>query len=195
MLQRQLVERAILGAGVSYMKAAKALQRANRMPLISANHTQLSMYNQTRADQTPWRVAGGNAVGALSSYYGLPGANGQAPDPRLLRRTIISSDSVPARLSVSVAARRAGYPKKPSGKGPIRLWGGPEGFDPVRSGLCAKCFYQLSKWPTEPSWLGADIRPGHRRTWGQCSQSDRQQSDLLWQCAGLRLCEYQQCDQ
>lgn len=31
----------------------------------------MDMYNQTRTDQTPWRTAGGNAVDALSNWYGL----------------------------------------------------------------------------------------------------------------------------
>lgn len=41
----------------------------------NASATQLQMYNQTRADQTPWRQAGGQAIGALSNWYGLPTTN------------------------------------------------------------------------------------------------------------------------
>lgn len=40
-----------------------------------ADATQLQMYNQTRTDQTPWRNAGGQAIGALSNWYGLPTTN------------------------------------------------------------------------------------------------------------------------
>lgn len=55
------------GAG----KAADAQVQASQ----NASATQLQMYNQTRADQTPWRQAGGQAIGALSNYYGLPTQN------------------------------------------------------------------------------------------------------------------------
>lgn len=58
-------------------KAASAQQNAAN----TASNTQLTMYNQSRDDQTPWRNAGGAAIGALSNYYGLPGADGKTPDP------------------------------------------------------------------------------------------------------------------
>ena len=41
----------------------------------NANNTQLQMYNTTRQDQAPWRAAGGQAVNALSQFYGLGGVN------------------------------------------------------------------------------------------------------------------------
>lgn len=65
---------AILGAVVSSSNSGRA---ANAQTAASqqASATQLQMYNQTRADQTPWRQAGGSAIGALSSYYGLPTTN------------------------------------------------------------------------------------------------------------------------
>jgi hypothetical protein len=70
---------AVVGAGATVYSANKA-SSSQQNAANQANSTQLAMYNQTRADQTPWRVAGGNAVGALSSYYGLPGADGSTPD-------------------------------------------------------------------------------------------------------------------
>src|SRR5437762_620039 len=48
----------------------------------NATQTQLTMYNQSRADQTPWRQAGGQALNALSQWYGLGGVgdpNAAAP--------------------------------------------------------------------------------------------------------------------
>jgi hypothetical protein len=69
---------AVAGAVIS-SKASSNAARAQQNAANTASQTQLQMYNQTRQDQTPWRVAGGNAVGALSNWYGL-GANGQV-DP------------------------------------------------------------------------------------------------------------------
>lgn len=63
---------ALIGSSAS-KSAAKTQSNASQY----AADQQLQMYNQTRADQTPWRVAGGNAVGALSNWYGL---GGQTPD-------------------------------------------------------------------------------------------------------------------
>jgi hypothetical protein len=76
----------LIGAGVAAAGVGVGAYEANKAAGVqrdaarNANQTQLGMYNQTREDQTPWRTAGGNAVGALSSWYGLPGANGQV-DP------------------------------------------------------------------------------------------------------------------
>lgn len=65
---------AILGAVVSSSNAGSAAN-AQQNAANTASQTQLQMYNQTRTDQTPWRNAGGQAIGALSSYYGLPTTN------------------------------------------------------------------------------------------------------------------------
>lgn len=65
---------AVVGAGASIYSSNKA-SSAQKSAASSANNTQLQMYNQTRTDQTPWRNAGSNAIGALSSYYGLPTTN------------------------------------------------------------------------------------------------------------------------
>lgn len=61
----------VAGSAIASSNAAGAQTAAAN----SANATQLQMYNQTRQDQTPWRNAGGSAVSALSSYYGLPTTN------------------------------------------------------------------------------------------------------------------------
>jgi len=50
-------------------KAASAQTNASN----AANNTQMSMYNTTNANQAPWRQAGGQAVNALSQFYGLGG--------------------------------------------------------------------------------------------------------------------------
>lgn len=70
-----LVGAAVVGGVASNMAAGKAAN-AQENAANTASQTQLQMYNQTRADQAPWRQAGGQAIGALSNYYGL-GANGQ----------------------------------------------------------------------------------------------------------------------
>ena len=68
---------AIGGAAISSHGASQAAG-AQASAANNANATQLQMYNQTRADQAPWRQAGGQAVSALSQFYGQPGvdANG-----------------------------------------------------------------------------------------------------------------------
>lgn len=74
----------VAAAGTVY--AASQAGKAANAQVGAANNataTQLQMYNQTRTDQAPWRAAGGSAVGALSSYYGLPGANGQVANPAM----------------------------------------------------------------------------------------------------------------
>lgn len=43
--------------------------------------TILQMFNQTRADQAPWRQAGGEALGALAQFYGLPGLGSSMSAP------------------------------------------------------------------------------------------------------------------
>ncbi len=61
--------------------AAGKAARAQQAAAGNATAAQLEMYDQTRQDQAPWRQAGGNAVSALSNYYGLPGADGKTPNP------------------------------------------------------------------------------------------------------------------
>lgn len=79
MVAAAIIGGAVVGAVGSNMAAGKSAG-AQESAANTASATQLDMYNQSREDQTPWRQAGGSAIGALSSYYGLPGANGQTPD-------------------------------------------------------------------------------------------------------------------
>lgn len=72
---------ATIASGVMSSNAAGKAANAQEQAAQDASNTQLTMYNQTRSDQAPWRQAGGSAVGALSNYYGLPGANGVTPNP------------------------------------------------------------------------------------------------------------------
>src|SRR5712671_4814493 len=65
---------AVYGA-VQSGKAASNAANAQIGASQNANATQLAMYNQSRADQAPWRAAGGQAVNALSQWYGLGGIN------------------------------------------------------------------------------------------------------------------------
>lgn len=58
-----------VGSGIASSNAADAQKDAAN----TASNTQLQMYNTTRADQAPWRQAGGQAVNALSQWYGLGG--------------------------------------------------------------------------------------------------------------------------
>lgn len=60
------------GALLNYMGSQNAAS-AQTSAASNANSTQQAMYNQTRADQTPWRNAGGSALGQLSYMMGLPG--------------------------------------------------------------------------------------------------------------------------
>lgn len=64
----------------SAISAGAASDAANAQTQASqnANATQLQMYNTTRSDQAPWRAAGGQAVNALSQFYGLGGVNSAA---------------------------------------------------------------------------------------------------------------------
>ena len=61
---------------LNYMGSSNAAS-AQTSAASNANATQQNMYNQTRADQTPWRNAGGSALGQLSYMMGLPGYGGQ----------------------------------------------------------------------------------------------------------------------
>ena len=69
---------AILG-GVIGSQGAKSAAGSQTAAANNATAAQLQMYNQTRADQTPWRTAGGAAVNALSNWYGLGGLPAAQP--------------------------------------------------------------------------------------------------------------------
>lgn len=68
---------AVAGIASSAISAGAAGDAANAQVQASqnSNATQLQMYNTTRSDQAPWRAAGGQAVDALSQFYGLGGVN------------------------------------------------------------------------------------------------------------------------
>ena len=70
-----IVGGSIIG-GAMNKSAASSAANAQTHAADTASQTQLSMYNQTRADQAPWRQAGGQAVGALSQFYGMGGGSG-----------------------------------------------------------------------------------------------------------------------
>jgi len=71
---------AVIGAGASMASSSQAAG-AQENAANTASNTQLSMYNQTRADQAPWRTSGANAVNALNSWYGLPTVQTQQQQP------------------------------------------------------------------------------------------------------------------
>jgi hypothetical protein len=68
---------AIAGASVigSVVSSGNASSAANAQTNAAnqANSTQQGMFNTTNANQAPWRQAGGQAVNALSQFYGLGG--------------------------------------------------------------------------------------------------------------------------
>jgi hypothetical protein len=64
----------VAGAAIS-SNGAKSAANTIAQGQQGATQAQYDMYNQTRADQAPWRGAGGQAVNALSQWYGLGGVN------------------------------------------------------------------------------------------------------------------------
>ena len=62
-----------VGSALINKSASSSAADAQTAAAQTASNTQLQMYNQTRADQTPWRTSGAQALGALDSWYGLPG--------------------------------------------------------------------------------------------------------------------------
>jgi hypothetical protein len=68
---------AVAGASVigSVVSSGNASSAANAQTNAAnqANSTQQGMFNTTNANQAPWRQAGGQAVNALSQFYGLGG--------------------------------------------------------------------------------------------------------------------------
>lgn len=67
---------AVIGAGASIYssnKASKAQQQASQQ----ANDTQMAQYNQSRADLTPWRQTGQNALRDLADLTGVAYSDGQ----------------------------------------------------------------------------------------------------------------------
>lgn len=62
---------AILGAGTSIIAANKAAG-ATRDAANQSNETQRYIYDQTRADQAPYRTVGYGALNKLADLYGVP---------------------------------------------------------------------------------------------------------------------------
>jgi hypothetical protein len=63
---------AVLGAGVNMYEGNKAAN-AQKNAAKNASDTQMAMYDQTRADLSPYRSAGTDALSALESFYGIGG--------------------------------------------------------------------------------------------------------------------------
>lgn len=77
-----IVGGAIIG-GIATSNAAGKAANAATQASDSANATQLQMYNQSRADQAPWRTVGNQALDALASQLGLAGSGaGQNQQPQ-----------------------------------------------------------------------------------------------------------------
>ena len=70
---------AVIAGGAAIYSANKSssasedASQAQQDSAAAANQTQSSMYNQTRADQAPWRAAGVNALNTLQQFYGIGG--------------------------------------------------------------------------------------------------------------------------
>ena len=184
---------AVLGAGVSLYEGGKA-SSAQQSAANSANQTQLSMYNQTRADQTPWRVAGGNAVGALSSYYGLPGANGQPADPNAGAADNALIQSLPG-YQFQLQQGEQATQRNLAANGLLGSGAAQKALTQYGQGYAQSASTNYLNGLQSLAGLGQTSAQATGYAGSICGESDRQQSDLLRQCAGLRLCEYQQCHQ
>jgi len=65
---------AVAAGGAIY--SSNQASNAQESAANSASNVSSQQYQQTRADQAPWRIAGGQAVNALSQFWGLGGTNG-----------------------------------------------------------------------------------------------------------------------
>lgn len=70
---------AIVGAGASIYSAKKAA-KAQTTAADQSVAEQRRQYDQTRADQTPWRTAGSAAIDKMAAVYGLNGMTAKNPD-------------------------------------------------------------------------------------------------------------------
>ena len=70
---------AIVGAGASIYSAKKAA-KAQTKAADQSIAEQRRQYDQTRADQTPWRTAGSAAIDKMAAVYGLNGMTAKNPD-------------------------------------------------------------------------------------------------------------------
>lgn len=70
---------AIIGAGASVISAKKAVKAQTKAADQSVAE-QRRQYDQTRADQAPWRTAGSAAIDKMAAVYGLNGMTAKNPD-------------------------------------------------------------------------------------------------------------------
>jgi hypothetical protein len=70
---------AIVGAGASIYSAKKAA-KAQKQAADQSVAEQRRQYDQTRADQAPWRTAGSAAIDKMAAVYGLNGMTAKNPD-------------------------------------------------------------------------------------------------------------------
>lgn len=70
---------AIIGAGASVISAKKAAKAQTKAADQSVAE-QRRQYDQTRADQAPWRTAGSAAIDKMAAVYGLNGMTAKNPD-------------------------------------------------------------------------------------------------------------------
>ena len=70
---------AIVGAGASIYSAKKAA-KAQTKAADQSIAEQRRQYDQTRADQAPWRTAGSAAIDKMAAVYGLNGMTAKNPD-------------------------------------------------------------------------------------------------------------------
>lgn len=64
----------VIGGALISSHGASSAASSQEAAANNATNAQLQMYNQTRADQAPWRQSGASAVNALDAWYGLPQA-------------------------------------------------------------------------------------------------------------------------
>lgn len=100
-----IVGGSIIG-GVLANKGASNAADAQTAAAGQANATQLQMYNQTRADQAPWRQAGGQALGALSQFYGLGGLGQQSAQMGMSPGTSYPNNGVAYRPGIGGGINR-----------------------------------------------------------------------------------------
>ena len=70
---------AVIGAGASIYSAKKAA-KAQKNAADQSIAEQRRQYDQTRADQAPWRTAGSAAIDRMAAVYGLNGQTVKNPD-------------------------------------------------------------------------------------------------------------------
>ena len=80
-----------VGSSLIGSNASSSASNAQVNAANNATNAQLQMYNQTRADQSPWRTSGAQALSALDAWYGLPGFSPGTDSGSLTANPISSS--------------------------------------------------------------------------------------------------------